>query len=213
MEELINQYILGDAFEYLPKIKDKSVDLVFTGIPDIHELGEIGITEYQNFIEQAISEISRIVKDEGFVVFSQTDRKIDGTIFLKHHILLNKMLALGFIVKDYKILVKDDIEKINLYRLNYSHVLILTRTGTIAISKKKGNYLKDIWVFPLPSNKNFWNEDFCELIISTLTDEGDFIVDPFAGRGTALKVAKKLNRRYFGTEILKDVYNLEYVQS
>jgi len=38
---LINKYILGDAFEYLPKFKNESVDLVFTSIPDIEELGNI----------------------------------------------------------------------------------------------------------------------------------------------------------------------------
>jgi len=38
-------------------------------------------------------------------------------------------------------------------------------------------------------------------IIRACTDPGDLIFDPFAGSGTTLVVAKKLNRQFFGTEI------------
>jgi DNA modification methylase len=210
MEELINQYILGNAFDYFPKLKDKSVDLFFSGIPDINELDKINIEEYKNFIEKSLKEIARIIKDDGFVVLCQTDRKINGTILLKHLIIANEMLKLGFVVKDYKILIKDNIDKINLYRLNYSHILIFTKNGKIKAEKRNKEYLKDLWIFKTPTNKNFFNEDFCNLIIKTFSNENNLVVDMFAGRGTVLKIAKKLNRKYFGTEIKSDVYNKNY---
>jgi len=212
MKELVNQYILGDAFEYLPKIENQSVDLVFIGMPDIEELGGISVDDYRVFIGRALVEIARIIKEKGFVIFCQTDRKIGGTIFLKHCVIAEIMLKLGFIIKDYKILVKDSVDKINLFRLNYSHVLIFSREGKISAEKRRGEYLKDLWVFPLPTNKNFFGEEFCELVIKTFSNEGDLVVDPFAGRGTVLKVAKKLGRKYFGTEIKSDIYDLKYVQ-
>ncbi|MFC1757199.1 DNA methyltransferase [Planctomycetota bacterium] len=34
-----------------------------------------------------------------------------------------------------------------------------------------------------------------------LTNPGDLVVDPFAGSGTTLAAAKKLNRNYIGCEI------------
>jgi len=213
MKNLINTYILGNAFDYLPKILNKSVDLFFTGIPDIDEMGNISIEEYQHFIEKALKETNRIVRDEGFAVFCQTDRKMNGTIFLKHYIILKVMLELGFIIKDYKILVKDSVDKINLYRLNYSHILIFSKNGKIPMEKRKGDYLKDLWVFELPKNKNFLPIELCNLVIKTLTQKGDFVVDPFAGRGTVLKSAKKLGRDYFGTEIKEEVYNLDFVNN
>jgi len=38
-------------------------------------------------------------------------------------------------------------------------------------------------------------------IIKACSNEGDLVVDPFAGSGTTLAVAKKLGRKYLGTEI------------
>jgi len=171
------------------------------------------LDNYKLFIKKAISEIARIIKKDGFVVFCQTDRKIKGTIFVKHCVIVEGMLKLGFSIKDYKILVKDNIGKVNLYRLNYSHILIFSKNGKIPMEKRKGEYLKDIWIFSLPKNKNFFPEKLCELIIKTLSNKNDLVVDPFAGRGTVLKIAKKLNRKYFGTEIKSDIYNINYVQS
>ena len=44
--------------------------------------------------------------------------------------------------------------------------------------------------------------------IRTWTDEGQIVYDAFAGSGTVLKMAKKLNRRYIGSEIVKEYYDL-----
>jgi len=44
--------------------------------------------------------------------------------------------------------------------------------------------------------------------ISTWTTEGQIVYDPFSGSGTVLKMAKKLNRRYIGSEIVKDYYDI-----
>jgi site-specific DNA-methyltransferase (adenine-specific) len=48
-------------------------------------------------------------------------------------------------------------------------------------------------------------EALLERIIRVASNPGDLVIDPFAGSGTTLAVAKKLGRRYLGVE-LSDVY-------
>ena len=47
-------------------------------------------------------------------------------------------------------------------------------------------------------------EAVLERIVRVATDEGDLVLDPFAGSGTTLAVAKRLRRRYLGMELSED---------
>jgi len=47
-------------------------------------------------------------------------------------------------------------------------------------------------------------EAVLERIIRVATNENDIVLDPFAGSGTTLAVAKKLGRRYFGCELSEE---------
>jgi len=44
--------------------------------------------------------------------------------------------------------------------------------------------------------------------ILSWSNEGDIVYDPFSGAGTTLKMAKKLNRNYIGSEIVKEYFEL-----
>ena len=48
-------------------------------------------------------------------------------------------------------------------------------------------------------------EAVLERIIRVASNPGDLVLDPFAGSGTTVAVAKKLGRKYLGVE-LSDVY-------
>jgi DNA modification methylase len=167
-----------------------TVDLVFTSPPDISQT-DFGnnIDAYKLFQRRACSSFSRLVKDDGFILIAQTDRKINGEILPNHITYYNAMVDYGWKLKDYKIVVRNHpVEKRDMYTFNYQHCLIFTRRGTI---KRAGDYLRSIMVYETHKMKGFkgpmqlhmWNENFIELMLEYLTKANDKVVDPFAGSG------------------------------
>jgi len=68
----------------------------------------------------------------------------------------------------------------------------------------------DLWYFPRVAGtfheRRGWHgcqmpEQLLGRIIRACSNEGDIVLDPFAGSGTTLAVAKKLSRRYVGFEL------------
>lgn len=50
-------------------------------------------------------------------------------------------------------------------------------------------------------------EELVEKIIENFSKEKDVIYDPFLGTGTTAIVAKKMNRKFIGNEIVKKYYD------
>lgn len=84
------------------------------------------------------------------------------------------------------------------------------------IDKKKGVPLSDVWEIPYLNPKARERIGFptqkpiilLEQIIKMTTDEGDIVLDPFAGSGTTLVAAKIFKRKYIGIDISKDAIDL-----
>jgi DNA modification methylase len=74
-------------------------------------------------------------------------------------------------------------------------------------------YTKQIWNIPIPGKDDMafgkhpaiMPEEIVRRCIKLFTFVGDIVLDPFAGSGTTLKVAKELGRNYVGYEIM-DTY-------
>ena len=140
-----NRFLNADCFDVMGEIEDDSVDFVFTSPPDISQ-GDFDndIESYQDFQKKVLGECSRITKDDGFILIAQTDRKINGEILPNHITYYNGMISNQWILKDYKIIVRNyPVDKKDMYTFNYQHCLIFTRKGTI---KRAGDYLKNIMV-------------------------------------------------------------------
>ena len=55
----------ADCFDVLPKIENKSAQLVFTGIPDSNDLGFNDLPEhYEEFVDNCLNQFTRIRKYE-----------------------------------------------------------------------------------------------------------------------------------------------------
>ena len=206
---MINKLINDDCFKILPKIKKNSAQLIFTGVPDLNDLGMSNkeIIVYETFIDIALKQFARTIKDNGFIAMCQSDRKMGGQIYSKHSMLIRKMYNLGVKLKDYKIIIKDVNSK-DLYRFPYQHLCVFTRKGIIT---RKREWLNNIFIYDMKKHKigPFYNFplDFVKLVISTLTVENEIVIDPFTGSGVVPRVAKIMKRQYLGIEINEEIYN------
>jgi len=79
-------------------------------------------------------------------------------------------------------------------------------------------YTKQIWDIPIP-NKNdlafgkhsaIMPEEIVKRCVKMFSFVGDIVLDPFAGSGTTLKVAKELNRNYVGYELMESYKDIIY---
>ena len=77
-------------------------------------------------------------------------------------------------------------------------------------------FTTQIWSIPIPNKGDLafgdhsaiMPEEIARRCIRLFTFEGDLVLDPFAGSGTTLKVAKELNRNYLGYEVVQDYKKL-----
>jgi len=79
-------------------------------------------------------------------------------------------------------------------------------------SEQWREYTQQIWNLPIPNKKDtaygqhsaLMPEEIVRRCVKLYSFVGDVILDPFAGSGTTLKVAKELKRNYVGYEISKE---------
>jgi DNA modification methylase len=207
---MIQKFLNDDCFNVLPTIDAKSAKLIFTSVPDLNDLGmDDNMNGYKKFLMDAFIEFDRIIQDDGFVALCQTDRKMGGQVFSKHSFIITVMCDMGFILKDYKIIVKNSTDSKDLYVFPYQHLCVFTRTGKI--TKRKGDWLKHILIYEVKKSKlgpfYGWHPEFTKLVVGTLTEENDLVIDPFSGSGVVPMTAHQLNRQHIGVELDTVTYN------
>ena len=208
-----NDFILGDSFNLMQEIEPNSVDLIFTSVPDMNDLGIKDITEYEDFISLAMVKFEQLISDTGFVAMCQTDRKIGGRVYPKHSVITQYMIQLGFVLKDYKIMVVNSIDSKDQYKFPYQHLCIFTKKGTIT---RTSEWLQHILVYKMnkATGPYFgWNENFVSLVVGHLTKENEKVLDPFSGTGIVPYVARSLHRQYLGMEIDEEIYKTSIMKT
>lgn len=100
------------------------------------------------------------------------------------------------------------------HRLEKEGRIVFSKTGMPRVLRpvdlKKGSALQDVWVDIDPPNSGSAEtlgyptqkpEPLLERVIESSSSEGDTVLDPFCGCGTAVAVAERLRRRWIGIDI------------
>ncbi len=105
------------------------------------------------------------------------------------------------------------------FPMSFEHILLfykndkkLNRRGETDLTKDEFvKFATSMWEFPGIKNKDHPAAFPIELpyrLIKMLSFIGDTVLDPFAGSGTTLVAAKKLNRKYCGIELSEQYFSL-----
>lgn len=217
-EEMINTIQLGNCYELIKNIPDKSIDLIVTDPP--YEIGKGGMTgifktrdrighKYYDEImnkklDQGINlkildEYVRILKKINIYIWCNKDQIYDYmTYFVKQKKCNFEILIWG----------KNDPTPFTCghYLKDKEYCLLFWEKGAYL----KGNYenMKTIYM----SNKNktdgkLFNHptikplEIIRNLVLNSTVEGEIVLDTFVGSGTTCLAAKETGRRYIGMKI------------
>lgn len=188
---------------------------------------KLKVDDYLTWCEAWLTELVRVTKPTGSIFVHNIPKwltyyasYLNKLAEFKHWIAWDAMgmpLGKGLLPNHYGILyyVKDR-KKAKFYDVRYPHSrsrkdgsLIKDYGGKKKLLHPFGPLVSDVWsdLHRIRHNKRR-DEHPCQLPIPLLerliliaTDEGDIVLDPFAGTGTSLIAAKKLGRRYIGIEL------------
>lgn len=227
MDKRINA-VCGDALLELPKISDKSIDLVITDPPYNlnknygNNYDKLEFDEYINFSEKWLSEAHRVLKDTGSMYVFM------GMKYISYiYEILEKKLGMTFnswITWFYT----QGIGKTKGFSPRHDDILYFTKhpdkftfnLDDIRVPQKfyraannmRGANPGNVWQFSHMHycNKNRQShptqkpEGLYERMILASSNIDDVILDPFVGSGTALRVCQQTGRKCIGIDINPD---------
>jgi len=220
----------GDALEVLKKIDSESVDLLIADPPynlnkDYGNKSDSqSFEEYINFTEAWTKEAVRVLKPTGTMYIFMGFRFISYLYQILEQ--KNKLNFVNWICWYYT----QGIGKKKGFSPRHDDILMFTRTDKYtfnldavripqkyyrSVNNMRGANPGDVWEFshvhycqdnrqPHPTQKP---EGLIERMVLASSNPGDFIIDPFSGSGTTLRVCQQLDRKCLGVEL-----NAEYVQ-
>ena len=225
-ENMINTIQLGDCYEIIKKIPDKSIDCIYVDVPYLIAKGGNIITEKTSLLKK------RIIKTDKELKSANIHDGFDYSILSEFVRVLKNINCFIWCSKEqiYEILKWFQENTDCTYQ-------ILTWNKTNPTPMCSGNWLPDIeyclyfnrgtklndgyelkskW-FTSPINKN--DKDLYKhptikplnLVKRHLlhtTQEQDIVLDCFCGSGTTCVASKETNRRYIGIEIEPEYYKI-----
>ncbi|CAF3111030.1 unnamed protein product, partial [Rotaria sp. Silwood2] len=167
--------------------------------------------EYKQWQCDLLNEINRVLTPDGSLFYNHKDRRYCKRDHPPEEFILRSNLNL------YQTIVWDRGCTANqnsaYFRPNLEKIFWLTKSLSDTSIAPKFNrdrlpecFKSSIWRIP-PDRRNNHPAPFpallAEICILATTDEGDLVLDPFAGSGTTLLAAANLRRSFLGFDISK----------
>ncbi len=218
------QIILGDALDKLADFQDGSFDLIIADPP--YNLGKDygnnhdikGFDEYLSFSRQWTKECARILKSTGTIYVFMGFRFISylyDILDREQELFFNSWLVWHY---------TQGIGRTKGFSPRHDDILMFTKShdftfnlDDVRIPQKyyrernnmRGANPGDVWEF---SHVHYCNgnrqnhptqkpEGLIERMVLASSNIGDYVLDPFSGSGTTLRVCQQLNRHCIGIEI------------
>ncbi len=212
MELPINQVLQGDCLEVLKTFPEKSVDLIVTSPPynlgNKHHTGSIFKQAYDDDMHEGdyqhkqidiLSELYRVVSDEGSMLYNHKNRIKVGRQVSPYEWLLKT----DWIIKQELVWFNgsQNFDKIRFYPMTERIYWLAKKPETILENKINHHDLFE-WK-PECTDKDHVRAFPVEMARSFITcfPKAQLILDPFAGSGTTCVAAKMEGRKYIGIEI------------
>lgn len=222
-----NQLILGDCFDVLKTIPDRSFDAIITDPPYFNT--NLAFDKVKFSYDDLWREFKRVIKDKGMIlIFSQIRPAIEvitsNPKWFRYEIVWNKTMPVGFLDANIKplkthelILVFSKILKGSVYnpqksvktpyhkrrRGKINHYRNVNRVHPVTQNKGE-RFPTDVITFSNGNNKSLHPTqkplDLIKYLVKTYTNESQLILDPFAGSGTTAIACLECDRDYFCIE-------------
>jgi modification methylase len=221
MQDVIIQ---GDVLTELSKIESDSIDLVITSPPynkgnetppsnttwtgkkDMsikYDSSDDDIDEeaYRFWQRAVLTECERVIKPTGSIFYNHKPRRINGLISLPSNWLW------GFNIYQVIIWDRGNTPQVNdfcFYPVTEHFYWLVKGKQRPKFYRERAIWETEVWRWTPVSNYEHpapFTPRIVRNIILTCSDEGDVVLDPFCGIGTACIQAKELGRHYIGIDI------------
>lgn len=223
INDIRNQFLLGDALTMMQKMPDHCLDLIVTsppynlknstgnGMKDgrggkwsnarlingySHHDDCMPHEEYVSWQRDCLKEMFRLIKDDGAIFYNHKWR-VQGGLLQDRHDIVGDFPVRQIIIWQRK----GGINFNKGYFLPTYEVIYLICKPDFILAKGANSY-GDIWEF-MQEQKNEHPAPFPVALIERIisSTHAKLVLDPFMGSGTTAVAAKKLGRDFIGIEI------------
>ncbi len=221
-KEIKNKIFCMDCLDGFKMIENNSIDLIITSPPynlgNNHHTGRkkhkpyednMDELEYQKWQTKVLNECFRVLKNDGSMLYNHKNRIKNGLQITPYEWILKT----NFVVKQEIVWVNrsQNFDNIRFYPFTERIYWLTKNNKTKLVNKIKHSDFFDSKEWKPRGIKDSHTRSFPEKMVNDLMlcfPNAKIIMDPFAGSGTTLVAAKKMNKNYIGFEIDKNYCEL-----